>query len=173
MSAIRYAMPCYATHILCRTKALYFVAGVYLSEAPSPPKFLGGVVKQFCRIWIWSHTECKSPAVYGLQHTPPPPSTHLQSHGGGGRVFNLIECRWTHLGVNFSRRKWILWPLPSSMVLPLPPWPSFNPFKFVNLHCFWDGSTILRQSPFLAYMRSALDFLIFEIGNYGKKKEYF
>ncbi len=33
-------------------------AGVYLSEAPSPPRFLFGVVKQFCRFGIWSNTQC-------------------------------------------------------------------------------------------------------------------
>jgi hypothetical protein len=38
----------HAYSILCRTKALYFVAGAYLSEAP--PKFLGDFVKQFGRI---------------------------------------------------------------------------------------------------------------------------
>ncbi len=32
-------------------------AGVYLSEAPSPPRFLFGVVKQFCRFGIWSYTQ--------------------------------------------------------------------------------------------------------------------
>jgi hypothetical protein len=32
------------------------VAGVYLSEAPSPPKILFRVVKQFCRFGIWSNT---------------------------------------------------------------------------------------------------------------------
>ncbi len=39
---------------------------------------LFGVVKQFGRFWIWSETECKSPAEYGLQHNspPPPPHTH-------------------------------------------------------------------------------------------------
>ncbi len=36
---------------------------------------LFGMVKQFCRFWIWSETECKTPAEYGTQHnsTPPPP----------------------------------------------------------------------------------------------------
>ncbi len=40
--------------------------------------FLFGVVKQFCRFWIWSETECKTLAEYGLQHnsTPPPPQPH-------------------------------------------------------------------------------------------------
>ncbi len=37
---------------------------------------LFGVVKQFCRFWIWSETECKTPAEYGystIQHPPSPP----------------------------------------------------------------------------------------------------
>ncbi len=29
--------------------------------------FLFGVVRQFCRFRIWSETECKTPAEYGLQ----------------------------------------------------------------------------------------------------------
>ncbi len=38
---------------------------------------LFGVVKQFGRLRIWSETECKTPAEYGLQHnSPPPPQTH-------------------------------------------------------------------------------------------------
>ncbi len=44
-----------------------------------------GAVKKFCRFWIWSETECKTPAEYGLQHnsTPPPPAvTHCQGRGG-------------------------------------------------------------------------------------------
>jgi hypothetical protein len=35
--------------------------GVYLSEAPSPPRFLFGVVKQFCRFGIWSNTQYVTP----------------------------------------------------------------------------------------------------------------
>jgi hypothetical protein len=58
--------------------------------------FLFGVVKQFCRFRIWSETECKTLAEYGLQHnttppTPPPPShtlsvytVHLVLEGGEG-----------------------------------------------------------------------------------------
>ncbi len=34
---------------------------------------LFGVVKQICRFWIWSVTECKTPAEYGLQHNATPP----------------------------------------------------------------------------------------------------
>ncbi len=44
---------------------------------------LFGVVKQFCRFWVWSETECKTPAEDGLQYNsitpnppPPPPQTH-------------------------------------------------------------------------------------------------
>jgi hypothetical protein len=36
-------------------------ADVYLSEAPSPPRFLFGVVKQFCRFGICSNTQCITP----------------------------------------------------------------------------------------------------------------
>ncbi len=44
-----------------------------------PPPLQGfclGVVEQFCRFWIWSVTESKTPAEYGLQHdsTQPTPS---------------------------------------------------------------------------------------------------
>jgi hypothetical protein len=56
---------------------------------------LFGVVKQFCRFWIWSETECKTPAEYGPQYisTPPLPTvTHCLytiyctlGRGGGGR----------------------------------------------------------------------------------------
>ncbi len=56
---------------------------------------LFGVVAQFGRFWIWSETECKIPADYGLQHnsSPPPPQTHTVclyctfslGRGGGGQ----------------------------------------------------------------------------------------
>ncbi len=59
---------------------------------------LFGVVKQFGRFWIWSETEYKIPAEYGLHcystiH-PPPPQTHTVciyctfclGRGGGGGV---------------------------------------------------------------------------------------
>ncbi len=55
-----------------------FAAGVYLSEDPSPPRFLpwGGQAIMYCRFWIWSGIEWKLSAEYGLQHnsTPPNPS---------------------------------------------------------------------------------------------------
>jgi len=41
--------------------------GVYLSEASSHPRFLFGVVKQFCRYGIWSNTQCITP-VDGVHH---------------------------------------------------------------------------------------------------------
>ncbi len=59
--------------------------------------FLFGVVKQFCRFWIWSETESKTPAEYGPKYisTPPPPpphshtlsvyTVHLVWERGGGR----------------------------------------------------------------------------------------
>jgi hypothetical protein len=66
------------------------------------------VVKQFCRFWIWSETECKTPAEYVLQYnsTPshPPHShtlsvctVHLVWEGGGkggqrkGRVATVVH----------------------------------------------------------------------------------
>jgi hypothetical protein len=35
----------------------YLAAGVYLSEAPSPPRFLVGLVMQICRFVIRSNTQ--------------------------------------------------------------------------------------------------------------------
>jgi hypothetical protein len=64
---------------------------------------LFGVVKQFCRFWIWSETECKTLAEYGLQHNstpphhPPQPHTvciytvHLVWEGGRGEVREKVE----------------------------------------------------------------------------------
>jgi hypothetical protein len=50
--------------------------GVYLySEAPSPHRFLLGMVKKFCRFVIWSKTlQCLTP-IYALHSTrsPTPP----------------------------------------------------------------------------------------------------
>jgi hypothetical protein len=54
-------------------------ACVYLSEAPSPLRFLFGVVKQFFRFGIWSNTQCITPldALHTNRSTPPPPTvTH-------------------------------------------------------------------------------------------------
>jgi hypothetical protein len=35
----------------------YLAAGVHLSMAPYPPRFLFWVEKQFCRLGIWSNTQ--------------------------------------------------------------------------------------------------------------------
>ncbi len=63
---------------------------------------LFGVVKQFGRFLIWSETEYKIPAEYGLQHNSHPPPPH-QAHTvciyctfslgrrGGGEVREKIE----------------------------------------------------------------------------------
>jgi hypothetical protein len=53
-------------------------AGVYQSEAPSPPRYCHGVVEQYCRFLIWSDGECKTLAENGLQQdsTPPTPLSH-------------------------------------------------------------------------------------------------
>ncbi len=66
--------------------------------------FLFGVVKQFCRFWIWSETECKTPAEYGPQYisTPPTPTPHSHAlsvytvhkeggEGGGGQREGTVE----------------------------------------------------------------------------------
>jgi hypothetical protein len=43
---------------------------------------LFGMVKQFCRFWIWSETECetRTHAECGLQHNSTPPTPHPHSH---------------------------------------------------------------------------------------------
>ncbi len=72
---------------------------------PYPPRFLLGVVKQFCRFWIWSETERLTLAEYGLQHklstSPPPLPSHTLSvytvlwlwfgRGGGGEPERRLE----------------------------------------------------------------------------------
>jgi hypothetical protein len=69
----------------------YLAAGVYLSEAPSSPRFLFGVVKQFFKFGICSNTVYNS--VYALHTTrsPPPGYTlcrpvliHTGKGGGSG-----------------------------------------------------------------------------------------
>jgi hypothetical protein len=71
-------------------------AGVYLSEAPSPPRFLFGVVKQFCR--------------FGISPPPPPCYTlykykciplyfFTQGRGGGSQPVRRLEGASSQLGV--------------------------------------------------------------------------
>ncbi len=45
------------------------------SVAPSPLRFLFGMVRQFCRFGIWSNTQCITPvdALHTTRSTPPPP----------------------------------------------------------------------------------------------------
>jgi hypothetical protein len=95
-----------------------------VTKAPLKPKQFLGVGMQCCRLWIWSHYI--NPLEYGLQHNPTAPSSphtlYIYSHSTYShkeRVWILRECRWIHPGVNFSRRKWMLWPLPSSMFIPI------------------------------------------------------
>ncbi len=70
-------------------------AGVYPSEAPSPTRFLFGMVYQFCRFWIWVDTECTTLAEYGLQQNPKPPlpfhTVYLFTQGRGGGELNKRE----------------------------------------------------------------------------------
>jgi hypothetical protein len=77
----------HAYTVLCRSKALYFVAGVYLSEAPSPPELLWAVSSNFVESESGPiQNVCKSLAVYcimySLQHNNPLHPSHLQSQGG-------------------------------------------------------------------------------------------
>jgi hypothetical protein len=43
-------------------------AGVNLSEASSPPRFLFGAASQFCRFGSWSNTQCIT-SVYAFHTT--------------------------------------------------------------------------------------------------------
>jgi hypothetical protein len=75
-------------------------AGVYLSETPSPPRFLFGVVKQFLGSesgQIQSVKLVQNMISNTTQH-PPPPSSHTLSilyfdfgRGGGGEEMNQRE----------------------------------------------------------------------------------
>ncbi len=60
----------------------FYAAGVYLSEAPSLPRFLFGVVKQFCRFWIWSENRVLNSCRiwFGIQHSATPPTPSPPSH---------------------------------------------------------------------------------------------
>jgi hypothetical protein len=56
-----------------------FAAGAFLSEAPSPPRFLFGEVEQFCRFWIWLDSECLTPAEWSQKKLNTPPPNHTMS----------------------------------------------------------------------------------------------
>jgi hypothetical protein len=62
----------------------YLATGAYISEAPSPPRFLFGVVPQFCRFGIWSNTQCITLNMLSTQPNPLPPCYTLYIGGGGG-----------------------------------------------------------------------------------------
>jgi hypothetical protein len=50
-----------------------FAEAVYLSEASALLGFCPGVVKEFCRVRIWSHTEYKMVSNTTQPNNPPPP----------------------------------------------------------------------------------------------------
>ncbi len=82
----------------------YFAAGVYLSEGPLPTRHLFGVVEKFCRFWIWSDTECKTPAEYTYSHRKGGEGESWTremergtagastDHKAGLKYTNMIEC---------------------------------------------------------------------------------
>ncbi len=60
---------------------------------PLPPRFLFGMVKQFCRFGIWSNTQCNTSPVYALHRTRSP--THCIVLGLP--VFAKRSQTWTGL----------------------------------------------------------------------------
>ncbi len=52
--------------------------------------FLFGVAKHFCRFWIWSETECKTPAEYGPKYISTPPSPPPPPHSHTLSVYNIL-----------------------------------------------------------------------------------
>jgi hypothetical protein len=73
---------------LKKYEKIYLAAGVYLSEASSPPRFLFGVVKQFCMFRIWPNTQCITPLyAFHTTRSPPPPVTHCM---------NTYPCTYSH-----------------------------------------------------------------------------
>jgi hypothetical protein len=73
-------------------------------EAPSPPKFLVGVLKQFCRFGTWSNTQCITPVLSTQPDHPPPPCytlyeymppvlIHTGKGGGVGEPVRRLEVR--------------------------------------------------------------------------------
>ncbi len=71
-------------------------AGVYLSEAPSPPRFLFGVEKQFFRVGIWPNYTVYNSCICSPHNPIPSPRYTLYKYiplylfkqgrgdGGGG-----------------------------------------------------------------------------------------
>ncbi len=52
---------------------------------PLPPRFLFGVVKQFCRFGIWSNTQCNTPEyAFHISQSPPPCYTLFHLYLGLG-----------------------------------------------------------------------------------------
>jgi hypothetical protein len=77
-------------------------ACVYKPDAPSPPRFLFGVVKQFCRFGIWSNTQQITP-VDALNTTRSP---HLLLHTVQYKLY-VLTCTYSHregVGGEFERR---------------------------------------------------------------------
>jgi hypothetical protein len=77
-------------------------ACIYKSEAHSPPRFLFGVVKQFCRFKIWSNTQCITHVDVLHTTRSPPPLLHIVQyrlyrpvliHTGKGGGVNWREGR--------------------------------------------------------------------------------
>ncbi len=61
-----------------------------MSEAPSPTRFLFGVVKQHCRFGIWSNAQCITP-VYALHKNRSPPPTLLHTV-----EIHTYPCTYSH-----------------------------------------------------------------------------
>jgi hypothetical protein len=90
-----------------------FAACVYPSEAPSPPRFLFGVVKQFCRFGIWSNTQCLTP-VYALHTTRSPPPLHtvhtpvlIHIRKGGGWTSEKVRWALVHKRGRKYQHDWL------------------------------------------------------------------
>ncbi len=77
----------------------------------APQSFCLKVGKQFCGIWICSHTDCESPVVYGLQHNPAPPfpathwtpGTHKLETGDQTQLPAQLTGRWGQINWNSVR----------------------------------------------------------------------
>jgi hypothetical protein len=67
----------------------YMTGGVYLSKATSPPKFLFGVVKQFCSFGIWSKVHSVG-LLYMLSTQPDPLPFPITN------CINTYPCTYSH-----------------------------------------------------------------------------